>query len=136
MSVPLSKRGESHLEVITAAYNLAAHTIKICSNEKYFPKRYRWCITSKIVDTAVEIVKLLNIANSVFVSDKSTFETRRSLQVKALAETYALTTLMQIGYEIFGTDPQKIDYWAGLVLKERNLIRSWKKADENRYKQA
>lgn len=133
MSVPASKRGESKLEVVTAAYTLAVHTIKICSNEKNFPKRYRWCITNKIVDTATEIVKLVNIANSIYVTDKSTYDARKVYQVKALAETYSLTALMQIGYELFGIDSKKIDYWAGLIIKERNLIRSWKKADGERY---
>ena len=133
MSVPSSKRGESQLELISLAHTLAAHTIKICSNEKNFPKRYRWCITAKIVDTAIEIVKLINIANSIYVTDKGTFEMRKKYQAKALAETYALTTLMQIGYEVCGIDSRKMDFWTGLVSKERNLIRAWKKADENRY---
>lgn len=134
MSVPLSKRGESKLEVITHGNSLAGHTIKICSNEKNFPKRYRWCITGKIVDTAIEIVKNLNIANSIYVSDKGTFEMRKKFQAKALAETYALTTLMQIGHEAFGIDTKKLDYWTGLVIRERELIRAWKKSDEERYK--
>ena len=134
MSVPVSKRGESELEVITHANKLAAHTIKVCSNEKYFPKKYRWCVTAKIVDTAIEIVKLLNIANSIYVTDKGTYEMRNKFQAKALAETYALTNLMQIGYELFKVDSQKIDYWTGLIIKERTLIRAWKKKDTERYK--
>ena len=133
MSVPLSKRGESQLEVITTAGILAGHTIKICSNENNFPKRYRWCITSKIVDTAIEIARLLNIANAIYVSDVETYEARRKYQTKALAETFALTTLMQIGHETFGIDSKKLDYWSGLVIKERNLIRAWRKADAERY---
>lgn len=133
MSVPLSRRGESRLEVITTAGILAGHTIKICSNENNFPKRYRWCITSKIVDTAIEIAKLLNIANAIYVSDAETYEARRKYQTKALAETFALTTLMQIGHETFGIDGKKLDHWSGLVIKERNLIRAWRKADAERY---
>lgn len=134
MSVPLSKRGESKLEVLTQAGKLAGHTIKICSNEKNFPKRYRWCITSKIVDTAIEIVKLLNVANSIYVTNKGTYAMRNKLQLKALAETYALTTLMQIAHETFGIEGKKMDYWTGLIVKERGLIRAWKKSDDERYK--
>lgn len=71
MSVPKSKRGTSKLEVITKANELATHTIHICSNESCFPKRYRWCITAKIVDAAVEISRLINMANSVYVNPES-----------------------------------------------------------------
>ena len=52
MSVVKSKRGEGQLLVLSKANELATYTIKICSNEKNFPKHYRWCITSKIVDAA------------------------------------------------------------------------------------
>ena len=49
MSVVKSKRHDGLLAVITKANELAVYTIKICSNEKSFPKHYRWCITAKIV---------------------------------------------------------------------------------------
>ena len=50
MSVVKSKRHDGLLAVITKANELAVYTIKICSNEKSFPKHYRWCITAKIVN--------------------------------------------------------------------------------------
>jgi len=44
MSVVKSKRltKKQPLKVITKANELTTHTIRICSNEKNFPKRYRW----------------------------------------------------------------------------------------------
>lgn len=44
MSVVQSKRGEGQLLVLSKANELSVYTIKICSNEKNFPKHYRWCI--------------------------------------------------------------------------------------------
>ena len=58
MSVVKSKQTEGKLLVVTKARELAAYTIKICSNEKNFPKRYRWCITAKIVDFNEETKKI------------------------------------------------------------------------------
>ena len=124
MSVPKSKRGTSKLEVITKANELATHTIHICSNESCFPKRYRWCITAKIVDAAVEISRLINMANSVYVNPES----------EALAQTYSLLTMMDIAYRTFGIEGSKMDYWTGLVINVQNLLRNWKRSDENRYK--
>lgn len=55
MSVVKSKRGQGKLEILTKSRELTAYTIKICTNEKSFPKRYRWCITNKIVENTVSI---------------------------------------------------------------------------------
>ncbi len=59
MAVPEGKRTESKLAVQTKAIELAIYTVTICSNEKNFPKRYRWCLTNKIVDTALEYYESL-----------------------------------------------------------------------------
>ena len=48
MSVIKAKRSEGRLEILTQANNLAAYTVQICKNEKYFPKRDRWIMTQHI----------------------------------------------------------------------------------------
>jgi hypothetical protein len=101
MSVVKSKRGEGQLLVLSKANELATYTIKICSNEKNFPKHYRWCITSKIVDAAVDISNNANMANSVFVKDSSDFALRKQFQTKALASTYALLNIINISFKTF-----------------------------------
>ena len=90
MSVPKSKRSESKLSVLTKANELASHTIKICSNEKVFPKHYRWCITNKIVDAVIDINNYANMANAVYVTDSGDYLIRKQYQTKALATTYSL----------------------------------------------
>ena len=84
MSVVQSKRGESDLTLITKANELATYTINICTNEKNFPKRYRWCITNKIVEFALDINNKINMANSVFVKDESDYLLRKGYQTEAL----------------------------------------------------
>lgn len=137
MSVPKSKRGESKLEVLTKARELAKYTIKICSNENCFPKRYRWCITHKIIDTVLEITRFSTMANAIYMGDKEhqkeDWALRRSYQTKALADTYALLEMMDIAYQLFGIDGSKMSYWTGLVLEEQDLLRRWKKSDKERY---
>ena len=135
MSVPKSKRSTSDLEVITKSYELAAYTIQICSNEKHFPKRYRWCITNKIVETAIEISKYALCANSIYVgNDAEAYDLRLRYQTIALTDTYALLSLMQIAYRTFAIEGDRIDYWTGLVLEVQRLLRAWKQADGRRYK--
>lgn len=57
MSVPEGKRTESKLRVQTQSRELARHTMQLCSNEKIFPKRDRWILSSRIMDTALEIME-------------------------------------------------------------------------------
>lgn len=137
MSVVKSKRksNKQPLQVITKANNLTTHTIRICSNENNFPKRYRWCITSKIVDAAVEIARNATIANSINAdSDREMYSLRKKYQTVALANTYSLLTLIDIAYNTFSLDGDKVDYWIGLVEEVQNLLRNWKRSDEQRYK--
>ena len=134
MSVPKSKRGHSDLTVLTKASELAAYTVQICANEKHFPKRYRWCITNKIVDAAIDIHKFAITANSIFVDDEESYKMRKYYQVMALTQTYTLLSLMDIAYRAFGIEGDRMNYWTGLVLNVQTLLRSWKKSDAERYK--
>ncbi len=134
MSVVKSKRGEGELVVITKANELATHTIKICSNEKNFPKHYRWCITNKIVDAALDINNYANMGNSVFVQSIGDYELRKQYQTKALAATYSLLSMMDIAYRTFGIESGKIEHWTGLLIEVQNLLRKWKRSDYERYK--
>ncbi len=134
MSVLKSKRGESKLAVITKARELATYTVKICSNEKVFPKRYRWCITSKIVDTVLDIHANAIRANSIYVSVQEDYALRKQFQNKALSQTYSLLSLMDIAYNTFNIEDSKIEYWTGLVLEAQALIRKWRNSDAERYK--
>lgn len=136
MSVVKSKRltKKQPLKVITKANELTTHTIRICSNEKNFPKRYRWCITSKLVDSAVEISRNATIANSINAeSDPEMYLLRKKYQTVALANTYSLLTMIDIAYNTFSLEGDKVDYWVGLVVEVQNLLRNWKKSDEQRY---
>ena len=134
MSVVKSKRTQSELEVVTKAIALSSYTIHICSNEKNFPKRYRWCLTGKIVDFTIDICNFINMANSVFVSSANDFQTRRQYQNQALASSYALLTMMDIAYNTFSIDDDRIEHWIGLVIEVQNLLRNWRKSDLERYK--
>ena len=96
MSVVKSKREETELTVITKANELAKYTIQICSNEKCFPKRYRWCITSKIVESAIVLTNDIIKANAIYIQTMEDLASRKKLQNDAIAETYALLNMIDI----------------------------------------
>lgn len=129
MTVVKSQRTEGELTVITKARDLADYTVTICSNEKYFPKRYRWCLTGKIVNSAIEIHMLCLKANAVYVRDDEDYQLRKRYQTMALSETYALEGVMDIAYRTFGVDADRIDTWSRKLHDVQNLIRAWRKKE-------
>lgn len=135
MSVVKSKRGQSELEIITKSRELASYTIKICSNEKNFPKRYRWCITSNIVNDALNIYSYIRKSNAIFVKIKVDYEERRRYQNDALGTIDALLGNMDIAYATFCIDSKRFEYWVGLVIDVQKLLRNWMKSDFERYQE-
>jgi len=135
MSVPKHKRGKSKLEVVTKAIELADYTIRICSNEKNFPKRHRWSITGKIVDDSIAIHDYVRKANSIYVKMESDFKTRRQYQNQAIATIDAMLGKMDIAYKMFKIDDNRIEHWTGIIIEVRKLLRGWRKSDYRKYKE-
>lgn len=133
MSVVKSRRGENELNVITKARELAIYTIKICSNEKNFPKKFRWCITNEIVKSAKVIHSNVRKANAVYTKDKSDYVLRKQFQDIALSEIDSLFGDMDIAYELFGVDSKKMEHWTGLVFDVLTPLRNWMKSDIKRF---
>ena len=134
MSVPKTQRGEGQLVVITKAEELAEYTVKICKNEKHFPKAFRWCFTHKIVDEAVSIYCLIREANSIYVYNQDDFALRRSKQIEALALTDSLLGLIDLAKRVYDLEGSRVEHWANLIKDVRNPLRQWRKSDEQRYK--
>lgn len=132
MSVVESKREEGELRALTKARELAVYTIRICCNENNFPKRYRWCITNKVVETALLINLYIEKANSVRLKNatEAEIETRRKYQTIAIAETYAMTNLISISRDLFGLKGDKVEHWTRLVKSVRTLARAWKNSEK------
>lgn len=100
MSVPESKRKEGELKVITRARQLTARVLTICSNEKHFPKRLRWCYTQNIVKACTNMFEFVNRANSIFVKTQDDALVRNSLWKEALSESISLYSLIDLSYEL------------------------------------
>lgn len=134
MSVRKPDRRQGDFGVITEAEELVKYTIEITTNEKNFPKRYRWCLTNKIVEQATAMFADLSSANNIKVTTPEDKALRRSYQVRALAEIGAMLGLMQIAYDVFNVDADRAEYWTRKIKREMTLIRSWRDSDKERYK--
>ena len=133
MSVVEGKQKTGEMAVITCAAELASYTVHICSNEGNFPKRYRWCITNKIVDSAVDINRYLQSANSIKVDYPEDYRLRQAYQKKALAETYALLASITVAQKVFGIEASRRECWSRKIYSVQNLSRDWIRKDRARY---
>lgn len=145
MAVPKSQREKTPLTVLIEANMLVCYTIKLCTDETKFPKRYRWCLTQEIVQNAVNMKANVARAKSVYVSDRESAILRRTYQQKALADLAALAALMDTAFNFFDglrhldkeDRPKKrvnIANWTAQLDKVKSLLLAWKKADTEKEK--
>ena len=145
MAIPKSKRTTTPLSVLVEADTLACYTIQICTDERRFPKRYRWCLTQQIIDAAVQAKMHIAKANSVYVNDQESATLRRTYQQKAVADIAALSAAMDTAFKLFGglrhidttSKPKKrinIAMWTAQLDKVKSLLLAWKKSDTEKYK--
>lgn len=134
MSVRASERNQGELTVIVKAKEMAAHTLRITSNEKAFPKRYRLTLTNKIIDKAFEIYTLLYEANELYPHNAAELEMRHNKQRQAMAYCRSLMATIDIAQEVFSISADKVAYWAKLIFEVRTLAAAWYKKDADRFK--
>ncbi len=133
MAVPVNRRTPQKFGVLTKAIELASHTVKICGNEKNFPKKYRWMLTQEIVRTAIRIVMDIREANSIHVVRAEDLSRRRALQQAATGKCEALLTLIEIAWATLGLSGISVEDWTGRVLDVEDAISVWRKSDRDRF---
>lgn len=129
MSVRVNQRRQNKLAVLSFAKELASYTVKICSNENNFPKRYRWTMTSDIIHEALAIATCISEANGTPLT-KEFAQERRKYQYKAAAHVSALYTLVDVSYGVFDLDC--IEYWTSLIDRVDEKLSGWIKSDQQR----
>lgn len=132
MSVIVSKRGKQKFGVITKALELAAYTVKICSNEKNFPKKYRWVITKDIVNEALHIVTSIRKANNLDLRHASLRDKRLEYQMEANGSCEALLTLIEVAWDVMPLSDDRVEFWTGLVIAVEEALAVWRESDKKR----
>ena len=132
MSVVKGEREETKLTVVEQAEELAGYTLKMATNEKRFPKRYRWCFTSKLCDMALELTELVHEANGIFAKDKSEMRLRLRYELMAIAKVNGLLNLISVGAKVYGISLDNIEYWLDKTTYERTLLIKWRESDRER----
>ena len=134
MSVVKAERKEGKLEVLNCVWELCVYTLQACKSEKKFPKRDRWILAKPIADEALNALKCIRMANSIYVTCEAEFEFRHMNQVEAYGHLESMLSLIELAYKTFGIESHSIEHWVGLVVDTENKLKSWTKSDKERYK--
>lgn len=132
MSVRKNERKESKMDVQTKAIDLSVYTIDNALKEKIIPKRDRWALGSRVVDTALELVTRIDTANSLRLDNNEEAGQRHMEQKLALAATYKLMTLVYIIRRLTHFDESVHKHWTELVKELQELLRGWIDSDRKR----
>lgn len=135
MSVLARFRSESPFDVRDNARKLEVKIIRLCMNEKYFPKRYRFILTTNIIEDAHKMVDYIEAANMIPLTEE--FSKRRRLyQKEALIRIENLFRKIILAEDLGFTIPEATLTELGEALnKEESLIKNWMESDRSRIKQ-
>lgn len=133
MSKHENDRTPGKYDVLQASKELAGYTLRITSNEKNFPKRYRFSVVGKIQDKAIEIADWLIMANEIYPNTRVELERRTLYQKEARAACRSMMTLMEIAADTFGVNAGTLENWTGMARDVRNHTTAWIKADLKRF---
>ena len=140
MSVPASRRTDSHMAYIENAEKLAAKLFRFSVR---LPKRYTWKLGNPLFDHAESVVYHCRAANLVYVKDDASFSQRRSHLIEAEGHLLHVETLLGILHEVTSQlaeegqckPPNGNVYgeFADLIERERKLISGCKRRDSQAY---
>lgn len=128
------KREKRDPSIVVDAKELAGFTIRVTSNEKNFPKRYRMSVVNKIQERAISIVEELTIANEIYPDTKEEFAARRLHQKEARASCRALILLVEIAANTFQIRSSTFTSWVKQTTDLQKHITTWIRSDDNRFK--
>ena len=133
MSVVTGKRTQGKLRVLNDSAEVVRYTLSAVKNEKVFPKSYRWLLSQKIADGAVDAYACIRRANAVNVKNAKDYEYRRNQQLRAYAHLEALLGLIDIAFNVLSIEARSIEFWTGLILQTENSLKNWARSDKTRY---
>lgn len=123
------KQPKGDLQVIVKAKKLTVHTIKVTSNSKKFPKKYRFTLCDNMQRKAMAIYEFLLEANRTLVNNASK---RNELQTKAILNCDILLFYIEMCLELEIIQPNSAEYWSGLVSDIKHMTIAWRTKDKKR----
>ena len=116
------------LQIIVKAKDLAEHTIRITSNCKTFPKKYRFTLVDKMQVKSLSIFEKLMEANILQVGDKQ----RTELQTQVITYCDELQFFIELTVRLGIIAINRAEYWISLISSVKSMTIAWRKGDKER----
>ena len=117
------------LQVIVKAKDLAEHTYRVASNDKVFPKKYRFNIVNEMLCKSLHIHNKLLEANRTLLNDLGR---RQELQTEAITYCEELQFYIELSVRLGILSYDRAEYWSGLVSDVKRMTLAWRKRDKER----
>ena len=135
MSVIASDRTPNKLVADQAARDYAEYTIRLCHNNRYFPKSERWTLGNRIVDLCVNIVITVRVANAIVANTAEKANSRTEKQWEVVHYIRSAYAIMDIAYQLGHIPSEKMTAWVGLCNVMEKKVIGWLNSDTKKYKE-
>ena len=127
ISVVKSRRTDKS-EMCYLANEVEYKVIKMTMNEKYFPKRARFIITNKLIDSAMNISANFNAANAIFPNTEEKLKLREQYQTIGKANISALEHQLNLSVKLFNIPSAVMDDIFSQVSEMKKMYSNWVKS--------
>ena len=127
ISVVKSRRTDKS-EMCYLANEVEYKAIKMTMNEKYFPKRARFIITNKLIDSAMNISTNFNAANAIFPNTEEKLKLRVQYQTIGKANISVLEHQLNLSVKLFNIPSAVMDDIFSQVSEMKKMYSNWVKS--------
>lgn len=121
---------DNELQVIINAKKLTAHTLRITSNCKKYPKKFRFSLVDKMQNKSMNVYEALLEANRTDIRDYK--RERLELQTRAITYCDELLFYIELSCELELISKKSMEYWSKMVTDIKHMTLAWRKSDRKR----
>ena len=123
---------QTEFAIITKAKDLVKHTF-LMTNERRFPKKYRFTIVNRLHDLTIDIFQHIQEANELDVQDAGEFRERRYEQKQALSRCKDMLFLIELAERKNLISTEQCAAWTKYAVEVKRMTASWRKKDLERF---
>ena len=124
----LKSRRTDKSEMSYLANEVEYKVIKMTMNEKYFPKRARFIITNKLIDSAMNVSANFNAANAIFPNTEEKLKLREQYQTIGKANISGLEHQLNLSVKLFNIPSAVMDDIFSQVSEMKKMYSNWVKS--------
>ena len=129
------KRSKNKLQALKDTIDMAAYTIQMCENSNIFPKKCRFTLCTRLIDSCLDSIVKIRQANKIRPTNVEQAKQRLSLQYQVILNFEAMWGMMTVAYELYSIPSHKIDVWSQKLLTADECVSAWRKSDMLKFKE-